>query len=317
MAENHTRAVQEHCDIKDPLARHILEIIALDIGRDESPAFTSNRKLAARARTSVNTARDKINYLIEEGYLHAVKDGKYMFYSLNEELIPYQRISGNNRAKTVGDDIATRDDLSVIVSALSTEINTMIDTKFNTMQKTLYQEIVSIVSALSTNGDPEILGKKEEIREEEEKRKESSLSSLPQFTFSDVASVYGDEIGDFTKTISDELGDYFDDMGGEIIVKAIQEAARQNKRKWAYIKGILRNWKIDGVNPNGRHSSNGHTPVDLWESQVMKWIQRSCEFSNLDPPVQAAIRQVGGESLRAANDYQLEQKRKQFIRILG
>mgnify|MGYP002685847993 CR=1 FL=1 len=37
--------------------------------------------------------------------------------------------------------------------------------------------------------------------------------------------------------------------GLTLCMDAIGEAARQNKRKWAYVQGILRNWSRDGRVP--------------------------------------------------------------------
>ena len=159
MAEQHVRAVQLHSQIDDRETRHVLEVIALDIGRDGSPAKTSNRKIAQRARMAVNTVRAKIDELVASGELIAQRSGKYSFYALNDARIPCVSISDVNHAKTRENQLLTIKDAENIVSTLQTNIDTISDTIVDTIENTLYQKIVSIVSTLQTNADTEDIGK--------------------------------------------------------------------------------------------------------------------------------------------------------------
>ena len=64
----------------------------------------------------------------------------------------------------------------------------------------------------------------------------------------DVFKVYESEIGIITPRIRDAIGDYLDDLKipTEWIVEAIQIAATQNKRNWAYCAAILKRWAVEG-----------------------------------------------------------------------
>lgn len=116
MSIRHVRAVQKYSRIEDDAIRHILEIIALDIGRDDSPAYTSNRKIADRSRQSLRAVRDAIEACVDCGELVAHKDGKYMFYKLNADLLPYGRTRdtdepSENIGKTADNPLVTISDL--------------------------------------------------------------------------------------------------------------------------------------------------------------------------------------------------------------
>lgn len=252
MAEQHVRAVQMYSKIEDRLTRNILEIIALDIGYDDSPAITSNRKIKDRARTSINTARDCIEAIINSGELIAVRDGKYMTYTLNSDLIPYQRISGKPRAKTIENQVATIQDVQAIVSDLSTRIDTMSDTIIDTISETLYQKIVSIVSVPSTNCDTEV------------KRKNNKNNSGHRPLDADIASIsrlYESEFGALTKISSNLIHDTVTEYGSEVVTEAIMEAVKANVRKWSYVEGILKNWATNG---RGYKPKNGNTGGSTW-----------------------------------------------------
>ena len=161
MAERHTRAVQYYSSIKDREVRHVLEVIALDIGHDDSPAHTSNRKIARRARLAVGTTRERIKSAIDSGELLAVKDGKYWFYNLNPEFIPCGRTSesAENAQKTTGKQLATSNDIETLYQRLCQNQETL--------YQRLCQNIVSIVPSVQTeNGteDRKGLEKGEDIR---------------------------------------------------------------------------------------------------------------------------------------------------------
>jgi hypothetical protein len=164
MAIRHVRAVQEYSQIADDLTRHIVEIIALDIGEDDSPAYTSNRKIAQRARCAVNTARDRIQTAVESGELVQQVEGKYTFYHLNGDLIPYGRTSGETRAenegKRVKDKLVTADDLA----KFKEELYQGLYQANEGLYQRLYQQIVSVVSTIQSNGDTEV--KKESIKKD-------------------------------------------------------------------------------------------------------------------------------------------------------
>lgn len=63
-------------------------------------------------------------------------------------------------------------------------------------------------------------------------------------------------IGTVTKPVLDELVPIVDEHGAEWVVEACAEAARQNKRSWSYVSGIIRRWKVDGFKADTRKRSN-------------------------------------------------------------
>lgn len=61
-----------------------------------------------------------------------------------------------------------------------------------------------------------------------------------------VYRLYQDNIGNLTAAVADRLRDAEAAYPEAWIREAIEEAAVQNKRSWAYIEAILRRWKQDG-----------------------------------------------------------------------
>lgn len=76
-------------------------------------------------------------------------------------------------------------------------------------------------------------------------------------------SLYETEIGPLTPMIADAIKDAQGDYSDNWICDAIKEAAKQNKRTWKYIAGILRNWKRDGRGPR-----EGAPPVERKYTEV-------------------------------------------------
>ena len=72
--------------------------------------------------------------------------------------------------------------------------------------------------------------------------KESSSSSEPSTLF----TAYEHEIGLITSFISDDLIAWSSEVPEEWIVKAMHEAAAQNKRNWKYCTAILKRWNAQG-----------------------------------------------------------------------
>ena len=64
--------------------------------------------------------------------------------------------------------------------------------------------------------------------------------------FSILSKAYGSNIGVLSSDLSDMLQDDLNEYGVEMCVEAIREAVRNNVRKWAYVQGILKRWKVDG-----------------------------------------------------------------------
>ena len=58
--------------------------------------------------------------------------------------------------------------------------------------------------------------------------------------------LYEQNIGLLSPLIADELKDAADQYPAEWIEAAFREAVQQNKRKWSYIRAILRRWETEG-----------------------------------------------------------------------
>src|SRR3990172_3686831 len=63
---------------------------------------------------------------------------------------------------------------------------------------------------------------------------------------SELSRAYEKNIGALTGMIADMLVADLDEYGLQSCLDATAEAVRNNKRKWSYVQGILRNWKRDG-----------------------------------------------------------------------
>ncbi len=62
----------------------------------------------------------------------------------------------------------------------------------------------------------------------------------------EVFRVYENEIGQLTPSVSENIQQAEKDYPPQWIPDAIKEAARKNKRSWAYAEGILKRWKSEG-----------------------------------------------------------------------
>lgn len=62
---------------------------------------------------------------------------------------------------------------------------------------------------------------------------------------------YQQAVGDFPRSALDKLQRWREVYPTELICKAIDEAAENGKRSWAYTEGILKSWQADGVRTLG------------------------------------------------------------------
>lgn len=67
-----------------------------------------------------------------------------------------------------------------------------------------------------------------------------------------IFSVYEKEIGLLTPMIADALMDAEKTYPAEWLPVAIRQAVAQNVRRWSYVEGILKRWKIDGFQADTR-----------------------------------------------------------------
>lgn len=74
----------------------------------------------------------------------------------------------------------------------------------------------------------------------------------------DVFRLYETEIGPITPMIADAVTLAEKEFPRDWFKPAFQEAARNNKRSWAYAETILKRWKRDGFRVDGRTNGNGN-----------------------------------------------------------
>ncbi|MBN1667289.1 MAG: DnaD domain protein [Anaerolineales bacterium] len=85
---------------------------------------------------------------------------------------------------------------------------------------------------------------------------------------------YAREFGLLTQWIRDDILDAIDEYGADQVLDAMKAAVAQNKRKFAYVRGILENWRRDGKGAaqpgakaqkgsiaNGNHNPNRAAPA--------------------------------------------------------
>lgn len=101
---------------------------------------------------------------------------------------------------------------------------------------------------------PEIELEKETEKEKEidldlEKDKEKEGSCLPQNQVQNLADFIQNEFGTITPGQTEELRKllFEDRFNIDVIKLAVTEASLSNKRSINYVKGILRNWKAEGI----------------------------------------------------------------------
>jgi len=80
------------------------------------------------------------------------------------------------------------------------------------------------------------------------------------FTQSPVAQVYESEIGTLTPSVSARLDEAEQTYPPDWIADALREAARQNKRSWAYAEAILRRWQAEGRRDEATSGHPGQRP---------------------------------------------------------
>jgi DnaD/phage-associated family protein len=70
----------------------------------------------------------------------------------------------------------------------------------------------------------------------------------------EIFKAYEREIGNITKTIGDEIDEAIKEYPAEWFPLVFAEAAKNNKRSWAYARAILKRWKAEGPNTSSKKS---------------------------------------------------------------
>lgn len=111
---------------------------------------------------------------------------------------------------------------------------------------------------LEPDGNGRVTESYTDTEEDTDIDKELQLQEGGSNGFGAVVSAYENEIGLLTKTIGEDIQTAIEDYGGEWVIEAIGVAARANKRRWNYVNGILKRWKVEGKQSFER---NGHTNI--------------------------------------------------------
>jgi DnaD/phage-associated family protein len=91
-----------------------------------------------------------------------------------------------------------------------------------------------------------------ENREEPEPEPEPTTTTVIEEEFPNVVNSYQENIGVISHTIADLLKSATEHYPPGWIPDAIDEAVKNNVRKWSYIDAILKNWETNGRNGKGR-----------------------------------------------------------------
>lgn len=96
--------------------------------------------------------------------------------------------------------------------------------------------------------------------------------NAPAAKIAKISRLYEREIGPLTAFIRDELEDAARDMPEEWFETAFRSAAAQNKRSWAYVKGILRNIRAHGIDAPKPDRSRGKKSLKEHNDEVIQQI---------------------------------------------
>lgn len=81
---------------------------------------------------------------------------------------------------------------------------------------------------------------KQEIEKEKEIEIEKEVvMDAGATTLKEIVSIYEQEIGVITPLVATDLSEYIKEVPREIIIRSIQEASKNNKRTWSYIRAII------------------------------------------------------------------------------
>ena len=97
---------------------------------------------------------------------------------------------------------------------------------------------------------------------------------------SELYGSYEKEIGVISPAIAEDLKDFSthcreSNMPINWIGEAFAEAAKNNKRNWAYVKAILTRWISEGKGSRKKGSSSDEEAVKEWEERQQKIIDQS------------------------------------------
>lgn len=84
--------------------------------------------------------------------------------------------------------------------------------------------------------------------------------------YAKVLDAYENNIGPMTTMIRESILDWLNTMDADVIVWAVGEAVKRNKRSWSYIEAILRN-----------HANAGRTTLAAVEGASRNYLRDKCD----------------------------------------
>jgi len=104
-----------------------------------------------------------------------------------------------------------------------------------------------------------------------ESETESETETTSSSNFGELSTAYEHNIGPLTPATVDMLEDDLNTYGMQMCLDAILVAVEQNKRKWSYVRGILKNRWADGVRDNNKKpKQTGPQKIVLSDGQIVE-----------------------------------------------
>lgn len=103
---------------------------------------------------------------------------------------------------------------------------------------------------------------------ETETETEQNNNNSPEFGA--LCNVYEKNIGPLAPMISEKIATDLEEYGLQMCLDAISEALKNNVRKWSYVQGILKNWKLDGRRSNKEAKDQETHAIILPDGQIVE-----------------------------------------------
>lgn len=250
MALRHVRAVQKNTKLDDPIARSIIQVIATDIGFDDSPAYPSYRTIAARAGCHYNTVADKVRALCDNGDLIVTKEGKYNYYSLPypcDDFTPdYHSNRGDNVGPVITPQYVTKEELSHALSQFAAELSHALSQEMQALSQRS-PGIVTLQGVTEEEGG-------EEGEEEKEEWEEDAHPLANGHTLDHSPTLPGANTDDFDEELAE--------MKAALAVVAREDAVFHEVKISAAAKALLR----QGATPEFVDQHFGSDQANFWNT---------------------------------------------------
>lgn len=111
-----------------------------------------------------------------------------------------------------------------VPTVVPTQVPTQVGTQVNKLNLNKTKQTTTVAAAADSSAEP--VGRNGDWRS--------------------VVDTYQHEIGVITPMVSEDIKTYYDELGATMLIDAIKEASRNNIRKWSYVEGILKKWRVNG-----------------------------------------------------------------------